>query len=436
MAGLTTQDKKTRIVVLGAGFGGLAFCQHFRGRIRGRGDVKVVLIDKQNHHLFQPLLYQVAMAGLAAPDIAAPLRTVFRNYPDVSVHMAEVEAIDLKNKTVTAAGRVVSYDYLVIGLGGLTSYFGHDDWAEHALGLKTLDDAMAIRRRILRSFEIAENTDDLDERRRLMTIVVVGGGPTGLELAGTMAELTRRVFRRDFRRINPAEARVVLVEGMHRLLANYPESLSRSAEEQVKELGVEVKTKSMVKQVSEGRVELTTGEVIESRNILWGAGVQAHPLTKTLGVPTDKAGRIEVQPDLSLPGHPEVFAVGDLAVMKQTDGTPVPGVAPAAMQMGRYVARLLSAELAHETGVTKPRSVAPFTYRDKGSMATIGRSRAVAWIGRLKFGGFPAWIAWLTIHLFFLVTFRNKLMVLINWVYAYFTYGRGARIIFGGDRER
>jgi NADH dehydrogenase len=398
--------------------------------------VKVVLIDKQNHHLFQPLLYQVAMAGLAAPDIAAPLRTVFRNYPDVSVHMAEVEAIDLKNKTVTAAGRVVSYDYLVIGLGGLTSYFGHDDWAEHALGLKTLDDAMAIRRRILRSFEIAENTDDLDERRRLMTIVVVGGGPTGLELAGTMAELTRRVFRRDFRRINPAEARVVLVEGMHRLLANYPESLSRSAEEQVKELGVEVKTKSMVKQVSEGRVELTTGEVIESRNILWGAGVQAHPLTKTLGVPTDKAGRIEVQPDLSLPGHPEVFAVGDLAVMKQTDGTPVPGVAPAAMQMGRYVARLLSAELAHETGVTKPRSVAPFTYRDKGSMATIGRSRAVAWIGRLKFGGFPAWIAWLTIHLFFLVTFRNKLMVLINWVYAYFTYGRGARIIFGGDRER
>lgn len=428
MADQIPKNKQPRIVVLGAGFGGLAFCQHFRGR------AKIVLIDKQNHHLFQPLLYQVAMAGLAAPDIAAPLRRVFRRYPDVSVHMAEVEAIDLKTKTVTAAGRQVGYDYLVIGLGGLTSYFGHDAWAKYALGLKTLDDAMAIRRRVLRSFELAENTDDLDERRRLMTIVVVGGGPTGLELAGTMAELTRRVFRKDFRRINTAEARVVLVEGMHRLLANYPESLSKKAEEQAKDLGVEVKVKSMVKEVSEGRVELTTGEVIESRNILWGAGVQAHPLTRSLGVPIDRGGRIEVEADLSLPGHPEVFAVGDLAAVKQADGSPVPGVAPAAMQMGKYVAKRL-ADLI-ERGEKKPANARPFVYRDKGSMATIGRSRAVAWFGRVRFGGFPAWVAWLTIHLFFLVSFRSKLTVLINWIYAYFTYGRGARIIFGGDRDR
>ena len=416
-----------RIVVLGAGFGGIAFCQQFKG------DAQIVLIDKQNHHLFQPLLYQVAMAGLAAPDIAAPLRKVFRRSPHISVHMAEAESIDLNRKTITANGREVGYDYLVLAMGGCTSYFGNDGWAKHALGLKTLDDALAIRRRVLTSFELAENTDDLDERKRLMTIVVVGGGPTGLELAGSMAELTRQVFRRDFRRIDTSQARVVLVEGTGRLLSHYPEELSRKAEEQLKDLGVEVIVNAMVSEVGEGYAVLSTGERIESRNILWGAGVRASPLTGTLGVETDKAGRILVQPDLSLPNYPDVFAIGDLAAVTQPDGSPVPGVAPAASQMGGYVSELLSADLAK--GGSKARPGKPFVYRDKGSMATIGRSRAVAWLGRLRFGGFLAWIAWLTIHLFFLVTFRNKLMVFINWVYAYFTFGRGARIIFGKDHE-
>ena len=428
MAGQIDNAATSRVVIIGGGFGGLAFCQQFRGK------ANLVLIDKQNHHLFQPLLYQVAMTGLAAPDIASPLRHIFRRHRHISVHMAEVRSVDLKQKTVTANGRVVEYDYLVLGMGGRTSYFGNNHWDKHALGLKTLDDALTIRRRILSSFEIAENIDDEAERRRLMTIVVVGGGPTGLELAGSIAELTSRVFRKDFRRINTADARIILIEGADRLLSNYPESLSKKAEEQIKELGVEVQLNTKVREVSEGIVELASGEVIEARNILWGAGVEAIPMTRTLGVPVDRAGRILVEPDLSLPGHPEVFAVGDLAAVKQADGSDVPGVAPAAMQMGRYVADQIAKGLTgdSETSVTAE----PFVYRDKGSMATIGRSRAVAWIGSLRFGGFMAWIAWLTIHLFFLVTFRNKLFVLTNWIISYFSYGRGARIIFRADPDR
>jgi NADH dehydrogenase len=409
------------VVVLGAGFGGLTFCKHFHHR-----NAQVTLVDRTNHHLFQPLLYQVATAGLSAPEIAQPIRSIFSGRPDVTVLMDRVVDFDLANKQVFLEENHLSYDYLVLALGSQTGYFGHPEWETFAPGLKTLEDALRIRNRVLLSFEKAENETDVSRHDELLTIAVVGGGPTGVELAGAFAELARRVLRRDFRRIDPLQARIILIEGAPYVLSNFPEDLSRSAARQLEHLGVQVRTSARVKAIREGEVELETGERIRAGNILWAAGVSATPLAKQLGVETDKAGRIKVHPDLSLPGYREVFAIGDMAFVPGADGKPVPGVSPAAMQMGRHVARIIEAELDSRAGnPARP----PFKYWDKGTMATIGRSAAVAWIGKLKISGFFAWLAWLNIHLIFLIGFRNKLAVLIQWAYSYFAYKRGARII-------
>jgi NADH dehydrogenase len=418
------EDNTPHIVVLGAGFGGLTFCQVFRNT-----RARVTLVDRQNHHLFQPLLYQVATAGLSAPEIAQPARSILRDLPNVSVRLDEVNGIDLAGRRVQLAGGSLDYDHLVIALGGVTSYFGHPEWEEFAPGLKSLDDALRIRREELLAFERAENEPNRAEHDRLLTIVVVGGGATGLELAGAFAELTRHVLRRDFRHIDPGEARVILLEGGDRLLAHMAPELSESAKQQLEVMGVEVRLQAKVSNISEGLVELADGTRIEAANIIWAAGVSASPLTRSLGVETDRAGRLKVMPDLSLPGYPEVFAIGDLALVLQADGKPVPGVSPAAIQEAQHVSKLISDELAASTPGKTPRPA--FEYWDKGTMATIGRSAAVAEIGSIRFSGFMAWLAWLFVHLIFLVGFRNKLAVLIQWFYSYCTYRRGARIVTG-----
>lgn len=422
----TTPAPKRRVVVLGAGFGGLTFAQSFV-----HPDAEIVLVDRTNHHLFQPLLYQVATAGLSAPEIAAPVRSVFRNRPDVTVLMDEVRAIDLSRKHVHLGHADVPYDALVLALGGQTSYFGHPEWEALAPGLKTLDDAARIRREVLLAFEQAETEENLDRRRELTTLVIIGGGPTGVELAGAFAELTRTVLARDFRRMDPTQARVVLIEASPRVLSHLPPELGDSATQQLRDLGVEVHLNRKVRDLRRGEVELDDGECIRAANILWSAGVAASPLTRNLGVELDRAGRIKVAPDLSLPGHPEVFAIGDLASVVDDAGKPVPGVSPAAMQMARHVARILREEFNAVHGLRPART--PFRYWDKGTMATIGRSAAVAKIGPLELTGYPAWLAWLLVHLVFLVGYRNKLAVLLQWAYSYFTYQRGARIIMGRD---
>jgi NADH dehydrogenase len=420
------EKKNPHVVVLGAGFGGLTFCQTFNHRA-----ARVTLFDRQNHHLFQPLLYQVATAGLSAPEIAQPIRSILSNQPNVTVLLDQVTGFNLAEKMVRLEGSTLKYDYLVLALGGCTSYFGHPEWEHFAPGLKSLDDAMGIRSRILLAFEKAENASHPAEHDRWMTIVVVGGGPTGVELAGAFAELTRTVLQRDFKRIDPSHARVMMIEVGPRVLAQYSPKLSASAEQQLKALGVEVRTATKVKSISQGRVDLENGETIFAENIIWAAGVSASSLTPKLGVELDRVGRVKVNPDLSVPGYPEVFAIGDMALVLGADGKPVPGVSPAAMQMAKHVARLIERELVPGKKPSRP----PFQYRDKGSMATIGRSAAVAKMGRLEFSGFPAWLAWLGVHLIFLIGFRNKLAVLLQWAYAYFTYKRGARIITGLSDE-
>jgi len=413
-----------QVVVLGAGFGGLTFCRAFR-----HPNAAITLVDAQNHHLFQPLLYQVATAGLSAPEIAEPVRSILSRRRDVTVLMDSVTGFDLGSRRVHCQAHRLSYDYLVVALGGVTSYFGHPEWAEFAPGLKSLDDALRIRRDVLLAFERAENESDPMVRERLMTILVVGGGPTGVELAGAFAELARHVLRRDFRRIDPGQARVVLIEAGPRLMPQLPESLSASALRQLERFCVEVRLNTKVAQIRRGEVQLDGGQVLAAENIIWAAGIAANPLAAQLGRECDRSGRVKVLPDLSLPGYPEVFVIGDLAAVADRDGKPVPGVSPAAMQMARHVARLVQ----HELGAPAP-SAAPrpaFRYRDKGTMATIGRSAAVAKIGRLELTGFPAWLAWLFVHLLFLIGFDNKLTVLIQWAYSYFTYKRGARIIIG-----
>lgn len=417
------------IVVLGAGFGGLTFCRKFPGKL-----AQITVIDRQNHHLFQPLLYQVATAGLSAVDIAQPIRAILRHKPNLHVLMAEVQDIHLAEKKISHDRGETSYDYLVLALGGVTSYFGHDDWERFAPGLKTLDDAVAIRRKILMSFECAETELDEQRRRELMTIIVVGGGPTGVELAGTFAELARTVLVKDFDRIDPSKARVVLIEGGSRVLGNFPPDLSASAQRQLEKLGVEIRLGKHVQAIREREIELPGGEVIRG-TVIWGAGVSATPLTKKLGVEVDRGGRIKVLPDLSLPGHSEVFAIGDMVSLVDVKGQAVPGVSPAAMQMGQHVVEIIAGELRdRERSVNKSEPVAerkPFEYWDKGSMATIGRSKAVAQMGKLHFSGYPAWLAWLMVHLIFLVGFRSKVAVFLQWAYSYLTYKRGARIITG-----
>ena len=413
-------DKQyVHVVVLGAGFGGLTFCKHFR-----RPDARITLVDRTNHHLFQPLLYQVATCGLSAPEIAQPIRSILSNRSDITVLLDQAVDFDLAHRKVLLEKNTL--DYLILATGGLTGYFGHPEWEPFAPGLKTLADALRIRSRVLLAFEKAENETDPAKRDRLLTIIIVGGGPTGLELAGAFAELTRTVLKRDFRRIDPTQAKIILIEAAPRVLSNYPCELSQSAKRQLEALGVLVRTATPVKNIREGTVELANGEILCARNIIWAAGVSATPLTKKLGAELDKAGRVKVNPDLSVPGHPEIFAIGDAALVSGKEGRPVPGVSPAAMQMGRHVARVIEGDLSSGAN---PAARPAFKYWDKGTMATIGRSAAVAWIGRLKISGYLAWLAWLFVHLIFLIGFRNRLAVLLQWTYSYFAYKRGARII-------
>ena len=416
------------VVVVGAGFGGLAVVRHLPADL-----ARITIVDRQNHHLFQPLLYQVATAGLAAVDIAQPVRAIFGARPNLAVIMSEVTGFDLAAKRVRHDRGELAYDYLVVAAGGVTSYFGHPEWEQFAPGLKTLDDALRIRRQILCSFERAETEPDPAKREAAMNIVVIGGGPTGVELAGTFAELTRTVLNRDFDHIDPSKARVVLIEGAPRVLAAFPPVLSASAQRQLEKLGVEVRTGLRVEAIRQGEV-VVGGETIRADNIIWGAGVAGAPVAKKLGGETDRAGRVKVLPDLSVPGWPDVFAIGDMVTLVDAKGVTVPGVAQGAMQMGAHAAGIIARELRGEK--FSPAGRAAFAYVDRGSMATIGRSAAVADIHGLKLSGYPAWIAWLTVHLLFLVGFRNKFSVLMQWTYSYLTYKRGARIITGVSGEK
>jgi NADH dehydrogenase len=420
------------IVVLGGGFGGLNLAKSLRNT-----HAKITMIDRQNHHLFQPLLYQVATTTLSSVEIAKPLRSILSDQENISVQLGKVEAIDLKTRTVILSDRSITYDYIIIALGGVTSYFGHPEWAEFAPGLKTINDALRIRREILFAFEQAELSNDPEETKRLMTCVIVGGGPTGVELAGAVKELGRFVMRHDFRRIDPTKVRVILVEAADRILMHLPKDLSASAQRQLEAIGVEVRLNTMVKDIKAETVIVSAKETpdaletLHAASIVWSAGVGANPVTRTLGVDIDRAGRIKVNPDLSIPGHPEAFAIGDIAFILKKDGAPVPGVSPAAIQMGQYVAKTIECELADQQ--MRPDQREPFKYWDKGTMATIGHSRAVAMIGPVKFSGFMAWLAWLAVHILFLVGFTNKLTVVIRWVWAFFTRRQGARVITAND---
>lgn len=413
------------VVIVGAGFGGLE-----AGKALGKLPVRVTIVDRTNHHLFQPLLYQVACAGLAPTEIASPIRHIFRGYPRVRVLLDEVHFVDLAARRIILENQRLDYDYLILATGMQTSYFGRDDWAEYAIGLKNVDEAIEIRRRILVAFEEAERLEDTEQRRRLMTFVIVGGGPTGVELAGAIAELARHVLAQDFRSINPHSARVVLVEAAPRILGAFPPELSEKAKQQLERLGVEVRVHAPVTKVGAEGVHLGDGEglLIPSSTVLWAAGVRATPLTRTLGVPLDRMGRVLVEPDLSMPGHPEAFVVGDAAAYVHQTGKPLPGVSPVAMQEGRFVAQAIGASIRNQ-----PRGI--FRYRDKGNLATIGRAAAVADLKRVKLSGFAAWLAWLLVHIFFLVGFKNRLTVMLEWAWSYFSYARGARLITGGRRH-
>ena len=427
-----------RIVIVGGGFAGL-----WATRALARADVRITLIDRRNHHLFQPLLYQVATAGLSAPDIAAPLRHILRGQRNVEVRMGEVVAIDGAAKSVALRdGEVLRYDFLLLASGATHAYFGHDDWAPHAPGLKTLDDALAIRRRLLFAFERAESAENAQARAAWLNFAVVGGGPTGVELAGTLAEIARHTLRDEFRRIDPAEAKVRLIEAGPRVLPSFPESLSAKARAQLEELGVEVVTGTPVNAI-EADGYVLGDSFVRAHTVIWAAGVAASPLGAMLDAPRDRAGRVQVEADLSVPGHPEIFVAGDLASV-QRDGKPVPGVAPAAKQMGVHVAQVIRARLregmrnASETRATAADVTSrtlPFRYRDFGNLATIGRMAAVVHFGKLRLSGVIAWWFWLVIHIFFLIGFRNRLIVLINWAWAYWSYQRAARIILGGDTD-
>jgi NADH dehydrogenase len=405
------------VVIIGGGFGGLRAARGLR-----RAPVRVTLIDRRNHHLFQPLLYEVATANLNPSDIATPLRKILRRQRNCTVLLGDVMAIDPDARLVILADETIPYDYLVVATGATHSYFGHDEWAALAPGLKSIEDALEIRRRVLLAFEAAEREDDPALRDEWLTFVIVGGGPTGVELAGTLAEISGRTLTRgDFRRCDPAAARLILLEGLPRILPTYDPVLSAKATKRLLERGVEVRTKTLVTGVAPGRV-LVGDEVIHTRTILWSAGVRASPLARSLAVPLDRAGRARVRPPLTIADHDEIFVIGDLAAAVSDDGRPVPGVAAAAIQMGRHAARTIRRALDG-----KPPE--PFHYADKGLLATIGRSAAVAQIGRLKVDGLFAWLLWLFVHILFLIGFRNRVAVLTEWAIAYFTSDRGARLI-------
>ncbi len=418
-----TAMAKPQIVIVGGGFGGLA-----AARALAEGPGQVTLLDRHNHHLFQPLLYQVATAGLSPAEIASPIRRILSAQRNVTVLLAEATAVEPEAKRLRLADGDLSYDQLILATGATHSYFGRDDWAIHAPGLKTLDDALEIRRRVLFAFEKAEREVDAERRRQWLTLVVVGGGPTGVEMAGALAEIARHTLPGDFRHIDPKSARVVLVEAGPRVLSAYPPDLSESARRQLEALGVHVWTGAAVTGVDAEGVQMGADR-LAARTVVWAAGVEASPLARSLGVQLDRAGRVQVEPDLSVPGRPDIFVIGDLAAI-ESDGRAVPGVAPAAVQMGRHAAANVLRRLRGEP-------TAAFRYRDKGSLATVGRSRGVALIGRLKLSGFLAWAAWLFVHIVFLIGFRNRFVVLFTWMWAYLTYERSARLIVGrrGSRE-
>jgi NADH dehydrogenase len=409
-----------RIVIIGGGFGGLYAARGLR-----HAEAEITLVDRHNYHLFQPLLYQVATAALNPSDIAAPIRGILRRQKNVSVLLGEATAIDVDNKRVHLADGELAYDYLVLATGATHSYFGHQEWERHAPGLKSIDDALEIRRRVLLAFEAAERETDPALQQEWLTFVIIGAGPTGVELAGALSEIARQTMVRDFRRIRSDSARVILVEGKDRVLPPYPPGLSESAKRQLEKLGVEVITGAVASDITDRTVALGD-RVIPARTILWAAGVQASPLARSLGAPLDRAGRVLVESDLTIPGHKDVFVIGDLAAVKQRDGTWVPGVAPAAIQEGNHTAYNLERALEGQP-------LRAFRYRDKGSLATIGRAAAVADFGRFKVSGFLAWLAWLAIHIFFLIGFRNRFLVITQWAWAYLTYQRGARLITGRD---
>ena len=408
--------QRPRVVIIGAGFGGLSAAKSL-----AKAPFDVALIDRYNYHMFQPLLYQVATAALSPDDIAFPIRTVFRRAPNVRVVLATVSAIGAEQNEVIAGANRIPFDYLIVATGAQQAYFGHDDWAPHAHGLKTIGDAVYLRDRILLAFEKAETETDPDERRRLLNFVVVGGGATGVELTGAIAELAKRTLASDFRTINPGSARIVLVEAGPRLLRQFDESLSHSAQRALEKLGAEVRLGTAVTGCDEAGISMGT-ERVESRTIMWSAGVEASPAGRWLGAETDRAGRVKVEPDLSLPGRPHIFVLGDTALVTGVGGQPLPGVAPVAKQQGAYVAQVIVARVAG-------RPVAPFHYRDYGMLATIGRSHALVQFGRVKLSGFPAWVLWCFAHIFFLIGFRNRLFVMLNWAWNFLASRRGARLI-------
>lgn len=411
-------QRPPHIVIVGGGFGGL-----YATRAMARLPARITLVDRRNHHLFQPLLYQVATAALSPADIASPIRGILHRHRNVTVLMGDARIVDTSGRRLMLADGELAYDYLVLAAGATHSYFGHDEWEPSAPGLKTLEDALEIRKRILLAFERAERETDAARREALLTFVVVGGGATGVELAGAIAEIARYALAKDFRTIDPTHARVMLLEGGPRVLPSYPEKLSVKAVDSLRRLGVDVRTGATVTGVSSDSVMLG-GQKIATCTVLWAAGVAASPVGRSLGVPLDRAGRVIVEPDLSIPGHPEIFVIGDMAAFLHQTGKLLPGVCPVAIQQGEAVADNIRREIAG-----RPRR--PFHYADRGSMATIGRAAGLCWIGRMQFNGVFGWLAWLFIHIFFLIGFRNRLVVMIEWAWAYVTYQRGARLITG-----
>ena len=409
-------NSKPRVIIVGSGFGGLEAAKKLACK-----DVHVTVIDRTNYHLFQPLLYQVATAALSPADIAAPVRAVLSKCRNVEVILAEVQSVDVDAKKVKTVDLDIDYDYLILATGARHSYFGHDEWEKLAPGLKSLEDAIELRRRILLAFEYAEKITDEAERRAALNFVIIGGGPTGVEMAGAIAEISRHTLAKDFRHIDPSQARVILIEGEPRLLAAYPEDLSASARKQLEDLGVEVRTGTRATKLSEAGVQVN-GEFIPCRVKIWAAGNNASFVGKTLGAPVDRVGRVIVNDDLTIPGHPEVQVVGDLANFLHQTGQPLPGISPVAMQQGRHAARNVLA-------MTQGRKPQRFRYWDKGTMATIGRNKAVADLRFMHLSGLPAWLAWLFVHIVFLVGFRNRLVVLFQWAWAYLTFDKGARLI-------
>ena len=417
-AAASSLPRRPQIVILGAGFGGLTAATRLK-----RVDADVTVIDRRNHHLFQPLLYQVATAALSPADIAAPIRGILARQANAHVVLGEVTGIDVAGRAVLLGERRVRYDQLVIAAGARESYFGHDEWASVTSGLKTIEEATVMRRRILLAFERAEDSDDPDERRRLLTFVIIGGGPTGVELAGALAELAKAALARDFRRIDPTTARIVLIEAGPRLLPSFPPHLSEVAARDLARLGVELRLGAMVVRCDDCGAVLQS-ERIESRTLIWAAGVAASPAAQWLGIEPARGGRVAVRPDLSVPGHPEIFVIGDTAEVHGPEGA-LPGVAPVAKQEGAYVARVIAARLS---GMPAP---PPFRYRSIGNLATIGRKSAVVDFGWVRLTGRLAWLVWGVAHIYFLIGFRNRMAVAVDWLWSYLTYQRGARLITG-----